>query len=174
MNDYRLETIDLTGAAVENQVLKLGAKYRTITVTQLDGLVQIRPSTAAQWIPLRVVGQVVHFGTPTDKLYYKKAAGLSGTAELFISLDGSWIQVPAAAPSMVALDSDEVTPDDNNDLAPYASGLYIGGAGDVNITTPKGTDVKYEALPAGTVLPIGAKRVKQTGTTATKIVAMRL
>lgn len=52
-------------------------------------------------------------------------------------------------------------------------GLYVGGTGNVRVDTAGGdTDVTFTSVPAGTVLPIQAIRVKSTGTTATNIVAM--
>lgn len=49
--------------------------------------------------------------------------------------------------------------------------LYVGGTGDV-IATIDGTDITFAAVPAGERLPIRATVIKQTGTTATDMVAM--
>ncbi len=65
-----------------------------------------------------------------------------------------------------------VTPDDTNDLPVLPRALYIGGAGDVHLTTAGGQEVTFAAVPAGTILPVRAGRVWATGTAATSILAM--
>lgn len=65
-----------------------------------------------------------------------------------------------------------VTPHDTNELANYARALWVGGAGNVKLTTPGGSTITLVAVPAGTILPIRAKVVFSTLTTATSIVAI--
>ena len=50
-------------------------------------------------------------------------------------------------------------------------GIYVGGTGDVAVTTPTG-DVTFSAVPAGTILPVSASKVLSTGTTATLMVGL--
>lgn len=50
--------------------------------------------------------------------------------------------------------------------------LFIGGAGNVAVTTIGGDDVTFNATPIGTVLPVQVLKVKSTGTTATLINAL--
>lgn len=69
-----------------------------------------------------------------------------------------------------AYDAQAVTPDDDNDLAAPCRALYIGGAGDVKVTTLKGTTLTLAGVSG--VLPLGVQRVHSTGTTATNIVAL--
>jgi hypothetical protein len=69
-------------------------------------------------------------------------------------------------------DAVAVTPDDDTDLSPVPTGLYIGGAGNLTIITPAGTTTTFVGCLAGSVLPVRAARVKSTGTTATNIVAL--
>jgi hypothetical protein len=66
-----------------------------------------------------------------------------------------------------------VTPNDGVDLATPARALWIGGAGAVNVDFDgdAGT-VLLSGVPAGTLLPIAARRVRATSTTATLIVAL--
>ena len=65
-----------------------------------------------------------------------------------------------------------ITPADATVLPPTWGGLYVGGVGNVTVTTFDGTVVTFSAVPAGTWLPIVATRVR-TATTATLIVGMR-
>jgi hypothetical protein len=50
--------------------------------------------------------------------------------------------------------------------------LFIGGAGNVAVTTLGGDDVIFNAVPVGTILAVQVLRVKSTGTTATLINAL--
>jgi hypothetical protein len=50
--------------------------------------------------------------------------------------------------------------------------IYVGGAGDIVAVCQDGTAVTFSSVPAGTVLPIKAKRVNSTSTTATNMVAL--
>lgn len=65
-----------------------------------------------------------------------------------------------------------VTPADGADLADFSRALYIGGAGDVKVTTVGGSTLTFSAVAAGTMLPVRAARVFATGTTATLILAL--
>ena len=60
----------------------------------------------------------------------------------------------------------------NSDLAHPVRSLYVGGAGNVRVTTVNGQDVTFVGVQAGTILPISVKRVWSTSTTATSIVGL--
>jgi hypothetical protein len=57
-------------------------------------------------------------------------------------------------------------------LGDVTRGLYVGGAGDVEVTMASGNDVTFTAVPAGTVLPIRCTHVLSGSTTATTIIAL--
>lgn len=73
-----------------------------------------------------------------------------------------------------------VTPNDGADLVTPANvgdkrcrGLYVGAAGSLVVTLWSDTaSVTLVAVPAGTLLPLQARRVHATGTTAASIVAL--
>jgi len=67
----------------------------------------------------------------------------------------------------------EVTPSDAEDLekAPCRA-LYIGVGGDVEVHDSEGNAATYVGVLTGSILPVQAKRVLSTGTTATNIVAL--
>lgn len=50
--------------------------------------------------------------------------------------------------------------------------LYVGGEGNLRVTTASGTSATFVGLLAGTFLPINVTRVNATGTTATNIIAI--
>lgn len=64
-----------------------------------------------------------------------------------------------------------VTPSDSTDLVGVRA-LYVGGAGNINVLAYGDTSPVVLTVSAGTILPIFAKRVYATSTTATLIVAM--
>lgn len=65
---------------------------------------------------------------------------------------------------------DEI-PSDAVDLTTIALSLYVGGTGNVRITTADGSIVNYKNVPAGYILPPQVKKIWATGTTATDFVS---
>jgi len=62
-----------------------------------------------------------------------------------------------------------------NDNLLYPKGIltYVGGGGDVRILTYGGDDVTFKNLQGGYFMPIFAKKIFQTGTTATSLLATK-
>lgn len=54
----------------------------------------------------------------------------------------------------------------------HCRGLYVGTTGNIRAVRPDDTVVTFTAVPAGAILPIVAKRINLTSTTATTIVAL--
>lgn len=50
--------------------------------------------------------------------------------------------------------------------------IYVGGAGNVAVTTESGTVVTFTAPPVGSIIPIGFTKVMATNTTATLLIAL--
>lgn len=72
-----------------------------------------------------------------------------------------------------ALEYAAVTKSDATDFSfGMARGLYVGGAGDVVAVRADNTAVTFTSVPAGTILPIRLRRVNDTSTTATNMVAL--
>ena len=66
-----------------------------------------------------------------------------------------------------------VTPNDSTDLAVTSRGIYVGGAGNLAVILDNDTSaVTFIGVLAGSLLPIRARRVMATITTATSIVAV--
>ena len=67
-----------------------------------------------------------------------------------------------------------VSPSDSADLTlGECRALWVGGTGHLNvILADDSAAVLMSAIPAGTLLPVAAKRVMSTSTTATLIVAL--
>jgi hypothetical protein len=57
-------------------------------------------------------------------------------------------------------------------LASVTKGVYVGGAGNLNVTLAGGQTVLFSGIPAGTILPIRCTHILSTSTTATLIVAL--
>lgn len=63
-----------------------------------------------------------------------------------------------------------ITPSDANDLTREML-IYAGGAGTITVHDSNGTPATYN-LTAGDIVPIVAKRVLSTGTTATPVIGL--
>jgi hypothetical protein len=64
-----------------------------------------------------------------------------------------------------------VTPSDTVNLT-YPSVIYVGVAGNVQVTTAQGDQVIFVGAAAGQVLPVQVIRVWSTSTTATTMLAI--
>lgn len=65
-----------------------------------------------------------------------------------------------------------VSPSDTVDLANPARGLYVGVSGDVKVDMVGGGTVTLKAMAAGVIHFLRIKRIYNTGTTATNMVAL--
>lgn len=66
-----------------------------------------------------------------------------------------------------------ITPNDSTDLGRPTKAIYVGGAGAIAVNMDGDNDVvTFAAVPVGAILPIEARRVRATGTTATNLVAI--
>ena len=72
-----------------------------------------------------------------------------------------------------ATDAHPVTPDDANDLTDAAIALYVETGGTIVLDTVA-NQTRTIAVSDFAVLPLGTKRVRATGTTATGIHALLL
>jgi hypothetical protein len=61
---------------------------------------------------------------------------------------------------------------DTDELTNYSRWLYVGGTGNLKVTTIDGSVVTFSSIPAGTLLPIRVKLAWSTGSTATNVVAL--
>jgi hypothetical protein len=68
-------------------------------------------------------------------------------------------------------DAVAVTPSDAT-IIPVTRGLFIGGAGNINVRTVKGTTILLSGITANTVLPLAVDMVLAATTTATLIRAL--
>lgn len=62
--------------------------------------------------------------------------------------------------------------DDDADLPHVTEGIYVGGDGDISVVDRGGVTCIYKDAKAGTIIPINARRVTSTGTTATDLIGM--
>lgn len=74
-------------------------------------------------------------------------------------------------PNSPAVAYSAITPADA-DLARPIRAFYVGGAGDITLTSPAGNVVTLVGLLAGVVYPFAAVRISATGTSASNIVGI--
>lgn len=73
--------------------------------------------------------------------------------------------------SSPSVDAFHVTPNDDTVFVQPTRFLYVGRTGDVHVRFAKsGTDIFYQAVPAGTYLRVRVDKVYATGTTANALV----
>jgi hypothetical protein len=77
----------------------------------------------------------------------------------------------STTPDSCAVNCIAITPADS-DLVQPVRALYIGGSGNLRISDTGGGAVTFSNVPAGVILPVMAKRVWSTGTTASNIVGL--
>lgn len=65
-----------------------------------------------------------------------------------------------------------ITPADATDLSEITRAIYIGGAGNLTVVLQSDAEVTFTGLATGTVLPLRARQISATGTTATAILGM--
>ena len=77
----------------------------------------------------------------------------------------------STTPDSCAVNCIAITPADA-DLAAPVRALYLGGSGNVRINDTGGGSVIFYNVPAGVILPVMARRVWSTNTTASNIVGL--
>lgn len=77
---------------------------------------------------------------------------------------------PTPTYPMFPEDGAAVTPSNSVDL-PQFSVIYVGGIGNVKVTTAQGSVVTFNNVPAGAVLPVRVRRV-WADSTASAMVAI--
>lgn len=65
-----------------------------------------------------------------------------------------------------------VTPHDTNPQPNVTRAIYVGGAGNLKVTTVGQDDVVFIGVPAGSLIPIRATHIWENGTTATFILGL--
>lgn len=71
-----------------------------------------------------------------------------------------------------ALSAFTIAPSDTDDFPEATRGLYIGQGGDLSVVMLSGDQVLFKSVGNGAVLPIRARRIRLTGTTATHVVGL--
>lgn len=63
-----------------------------------------------------------------------------------------------------ATGGEAVTPSDSVELTYVSRALWVGQAGDVTVKMRRGMNLTFANVPAGTLLPVEARMVLDTGT----------
>jgi len=77
----------------------------------------------------------------------------------------------STTPDSCAVNCIAITPADADLVAPVRA-LYIGGSGNLRISDTGNCAVTFSNVPAGVILPVMARRVWATGTTASNIIGL--
>lgn len=65
-----------------------------------------------------------------------------------------------------------ITPSDTVNFTKPCAGIHVGGAGNITLIDLDGNVRLFTAPTVGAVLPMAAKRVNATGTTATALIGL--
>ena len=76
------------------------------------------------------------------------------------------------SPTSPAVDFAAVTPSDSVDLGQPCRALWVGTGGHVSCVSLNGASVLFKNAPSGWPLPVIARRINATGTTAADLVAL--
>lgn len=68
--------------------------------------------------------------------------------------------------------AETITTSDSLELSYVTRGIYVGTAGDVVVVTTNGDTATFKNAVAGSIIPIRAKQVKATNTTASNLVGL--
>ena len=79
--------------------------------------------------------------------------------------------VPTNKVTYQAIKAVSITADDNADLNIIGAVIFVGTGGDLSVVTVSGDTVIYKNLPDAYTLPVQVRRVLNTNTTATFIIA---
>lgn len=71
-----------------------------------------------------------------------------------------------------AEDAFAIVTNDTTDLTKNARAIYVGVTGNIICILLSGAQVTFNAVPAGSILPVAVKRVLATGTTATNLIGL--
>lgn len=71
-----------------------------------------------------------------------------------------------------AFDGFGITPDDGTDLSQVTRAVWVGNGGSVIVVLAGGGQVTLANVVGGSILPIQAKRILATGTTASGLVGL--
>jgi hypothetical protein len=77
-----------------------------------------------------------------------------------------------AEPDSPAWEHFAITPSNSDNFRVVTRGIYVGVAGDVAVVSQSDNVVIYKNAVAGSIIPVMAKRVNSTNTTATDLVGL--
>lgn len=114
---------------------------------------------------------------PSGARFYVAADGPATMVQALLrwsddSLDIAYVSSGGADLTQPAEHVEVVAPSDTVDLPNPTRGLYVGGAGNIVVTTVGGEFVTFSGVGAGTTLPVRVRRVWFTNTTATNLLGL--
>jgi hypothetical protein len=104
---------------------------------------------------------------PINLKTYRKTVlkGLYMSIDVFVGYGRGNLDSPATG-------AISISPNDSSDLSYLVRAIYVGGDGNITLVTTDNQTVTFIGLVAGTILPVRAKRVNSTDTTATNLIGL--
>lgn len=115
-------------------------------------------------------GDFINAGTKTGDIVYNITDGLAATVVSVTSATVIVLNADIFAASAKAYTIFQASP--QTTIGNQGCNLYIGGAGNVKVTTIGGDIITFTATPVGQVLPVQVIKLHSTGTSATLINAL--
>jgi len=181
-------TVTTTGSGTENFVVALCSLGATQTSIAITGTVPASPTWTQEAENLTLAGEIDSRIVPGPTVHQITWTGTGSgwIGAMLVALKASPIPVSSLPPIPWAVVSGfwskhmdsytEWIPITASDTVDIASGLthavLVGGAGDVTAVMQNNRAVTITGLPAGAWVPIRARRINATGTTATGLVAL--
>lgn len=115
-------------------------------------------------------GDFINAGVKTGDIVYNTTDSSSATVVSVTSATVIVLNADIFAASEKSYTIYQASPQTSN--GNLGCNLYIGGAGDVKVTTIGQDIVTFTAVPVGSVLPVQVVKLHSTGTTATLVNAL--
>jgi hypothetical protein len=115
-------------------------------------------------------GDFINAGVKTGDIVYNTTDGSAATVVSVTSATVVVLNADIFADTDKAYTIYQASP--QTTIGNTGCNLYIGGAGNVKVTTIGGDIVTFNAVPVGSVLPVQVIKLHSTGTTATLVNAL--
>lgn len=71
-----------------------------------------------------------------------------------------------------ATDGFAIVPNDITELSEITRAIYVGAPGNITLVLASGVELLFENVASGAILPVRARLIKSTGTTASNMLGL--